>query len=118
MRILIELIKSKFKWWVAKKEMLELMRWRFTHTQYTAYLEKFKDISLVLKNMRQEVKGQVTKSAYDHDSTGPFDASGLKYRLARALDKEISDVEVSTGAPKVDDSAQGALGTRKMEDSP
>lgn len=89
MRLLIELIKGKLKWWVAPREMVELTRWRFTHTQYSAYLSNFKSISLVLKNMREEVKGYPhPTSGFDPKETGPFDAGGLKYRLSRALSQE------------------------------
>jgi hypothetical protein len=79
---LIQALKHKLKWWIAKDELEELHRWRSSTNDYKYYLCEFKDIVLVLENLTIHVNGNRSLNiSRPPSTTGPWDINGLRYNI-------------------------------------
>lgn len=75
-------IRSKLAWSIAREDLQELERWRVYHRQYRQWLAEFKPIGMVLDNLEMEVKGGRSRDVCTPPGTeGPWDISGLRYNL-------------------------------------
>jgi len=75
-------IKHKLKWMLAREELEELGRWRLKQDQYRSWLCGFKDVCVVLDNLKAEVNGESSFDAsHPPGLEGPWTVDGLRYVL-------------------------------------
>lgn len=73
---------EKLKWVFARKELEELHRWRTTNQLYRSWLAEFKDVSIVLDNLKTEAQGHESlDNSYPPGQKGPWTVESLKYVL-------------------------------------
>jgi hypothetical protein len=81
-------IVMNWRWTAARRtrDLAELERWRVTWQEYDRWLAEHADVSLVLRNMNQEVRGcESLNAGTASEDNGPWTVSGLRAVLrARA----------------------------------
>ncbi len=67
---------------LAREELEELGRWRLKQDQYRSWLCGFKDVCVVLDNLKAEVNGESSFDAsHPPGLEGPWTVDGLRYVL-------------------------------------